>query len=372
MNKVWMLLLSLFMLTACSTEDSDSDALGKTEETPSTEVYAMGKRLAAVSTRADATPAQYTDAYFFIRVDGRIPGMSDAALSNDYIPYNGGSVFSPENKGKVDLSYPDWKVFSTTGNTRQYVYDTTGEEVNKVISDIPTYESLLTVNKKYVDKFASLDTKNLKIIWYVAKFSYGKWHVDGILTFEDTKDVTDIPGFDEEPGMNNSATENKLPKDFNGNIEVDIHQQQHSTWQEIKTSVHVRDLVEKTVVEIPLEYEHIAEVDDFAIRTYDLDLDAKVFINGKEYELDSSNPVKVTIEHKADKAVFTIVCKDAKYLKALHEQYNDGVTVEIHTYPKNLTNEEVWARLKNAKVSVTPSDYKNLIFNGATSTFFTE
>lgn len=364
-------MLSIFMLTACSTEDLGGNDSGKTEETPSTEVYAMGKRLAMSAAPAAATPAQYTDAYFFIRIDSRIPDISEFVVSNDYIPYDRGSVFAPENKGLVDLSYPDWKVLSPTGVTRQYVYDTTGEEVNKVISDVPTYESLLSVNKKYADKFANLDASKLKIIWYVAKYSYDKWHVDGILTFEDTKDVTDIPGFDEEPGMNNSAEE-KLPKDFNGNIEVDIHQQEHSTWQEIKTSVHVRDLVEKTVVEIPLEYEHIAEVDDFAIRTYDLELESKVFINGKEYELDSANPVKVTIEHRADKAVFTIVCKDAKYLKALHEQYKDGVTIEIHTYPKNLTNEEVWARLKNAKVSVTPSDYKNLIFNGATSAFFTE
>ena len=359
------------MLTACSTEDLGGDASNKKEDTPSTEVYAMGKRLAMSAAPTAAAPAQYTDAYFYIRIDSRIPGMSEVAMSKDYIPYDGGSVFAPENRGKVDLSYPDWKVFSTTGNTRQYVYDTTGEEVNKVIADIPSYQSLVSVNRKYVEKFANLDTKNLKIIWYVAKFSYGKWHVDGILTFEDTKDVTDIPNFDKEPDLDNSADE-KLPKDFNGNIEVDIHQQEHSTWQEIKTSVHVRDLVEKTVVEIPLEYEHIAEVDDFAIRTYDLELESKVFINGKEYELDSTNPVKVTIEHRADKAVFTIVCKDAKYLKALHEQYKDGVTIEIHTYPKNLTNEEVWARLKNAKVSVTPSSYKNLIFNGATSAFFTE
>lgn len=126
------------------------------------------------------------------------------------------------------------------------------------------------------------------------------------------------------------------------------------------------------MVEIPLEYENIAEADDFAIRTYDLKIGEKVFINGSEYVLDSKNPVKVTIEHRADKAVFTITCTDAKYLNALRKEYGDGVTVEIHTYPKNLTTEEVWMKLKNSKVKVSPETYENLVFKGATSAFFTE
>ena len=134
----------------------------------------------------------------------------------------------------------------------------------------------------------------------------------------------------------------------------------------------MRDLVDNVVVEIPLEYENIAEADDFAIRTYDVELDSRIYINGTEYALDSTNPVKVTIEHRADKAVFTIVCKDAKYLAALRKEFEDGVTVEIHTYPKNLTPEVVWGKLKNSTVKVSPATYENLIFKGATSALFTE
>ncbi len=96
------------------------------------------------------------------------------------------------------------------------------------------------------------------------------------------------------------------------------------------------------------------------------------YINGTEYALDSTNPVKVTIEHRADKAVFTIVCKDAKYLAALRKEFEDGVTVEIHTYPKNLTPEVVWGKLKNSTVKVSPASYEHLIFKGATSALFTE
>lgn len=147
---------------------------------------------------------------------------------------------------------------------------------------------------------------------------------------------------------------------------------EHKTWQEIKTTVHVRDLVDNVVVEIPLEYENIAESDDFAIRTYDVELESRIYINGTEYALDSTNPVKVTIEHRADKAVFTIVCKDAKYLAALRKEFADGVTVEIHTYPKNLTPEVVWGKLKNSTVKVSPATYEHLVFKGATSALFTE
>ena len=130
--------------------------------------------------------------------------------------------------------------------------------------------------------------------------------------------------------------------------------------------------MEKVTVEIPLEYDNIAEVDDFAIRTYDLELESKVFINKTEYTLDSTNPVKVTIEHQANKAVFTIVCTDEKYLQALRKEYGDGVTIEIHTYPKNISKEIVWTKLKSSEVKVSPSTYDNLIFKGATSAFFTE
>lgn len=45
----------------------------------------------------------------------------------------------------------------------------------------------------------------------------------------------------------------------------------------------MRDLVDNVVVEIPLEYENIAESDDFAIRTYDVELDSRIYINGTEY-----------------------------------------------------------------------------------------
>lgn len=138
----------------------------------------------------------------------------------------------------------------------------------------------------------------------------------------------------------------------------------------MKTSIHIRDLVESVTVEIPIGSQYIAEADDFALRTYDLELESKVYINGSEYILDSTNPVKITISHEADKVVITARCTDKAYLQALRKEYGDGVTIEVHTYQKDLTRAEAWAKIKQSKVTVLPSSYKGLIFKGATSAFF--
>lgn len=369
MKRILLFLLSAIMLIACS---SDDDGTAVKSSSPETQVYVMGVPMRSNVSTPTSTPATYVPAYFFIRVDNRIPEMG-ACKPNDYWPrtQRGGSVFNLANSGTLNVMYPYWKFYGMNGITR-YVYDTSGKAVEATLGDVPSFESMMSANRDHSLNFSNVNTENLHIIWYVAKMESGTWHVDGVLTFKSVDNITDVPGIDKDDKLEDSADTPSLPDDGKGNIEVDIHQQEHNTWQEIKTTVHVRDLVDNVVVELPLEYENIAEADDFAIRTYDLELESRVFINGREYALDSTNPVKVTIEHRADKAVFTIVCKDAKYLAALRKEYADGVTVEIHTYPKNLTPEVVWGKLKNSTVTVTPSSYEHLIYKGATSALFSE
>lgn len=387
MKKLYLLAMSALLLTACSSEEPTLKKDNK-EETPSTEVYAMGKQLFGINANSPLTwdddialaPMQsdnYATAYFFVRIDGRIPKPYGEYKANEYWPcdpsdtYNGSSVFAKANAGTVNVDYPYWKILSNNTQTKQYLYDTTGEAVKSVLGEIPTFESMMSVNKKDVDAVNSIDTKGLKIIWYVAKFSYGKWHVDGVLTYENVKDVTEVPGIDKEEDFDNSAEEVK-PELGKGNIEVDIHQQEHKDWQEIKTSVHIRDLVKSIKIEFPIGSEYIAESEGFAIRTYDFNLGQKVYINGKEYVLDSANPVKVSIEHQADKTVFILECRDEKYLNALRQEYGDGATIEIHTFTNNklITDRGVWDKLKQATVKTNPATYERLIFKGATSALF--
>lgn len=390
MKKLYLFALSALLLTACSSEEPTFK--GGKEETPSTEVYAMGQFLKGTNANSPliweddiaSAPLQSVNmvkAYFFIRIDGRIPLPNGMEPYNpiDYWPFDptaskdNGSVFAEANAGTINKDYPYWKFVSNDTNTKEYLYDTTGEAVQSVLGNVPSFESMMSVNKKDVEKANSIDASKYKIIWYVAKYTYGRWHVDGVLTFNETEDIKDIPGIKEEDNLDNSADEEK-PVLGQGNIEVDIHQQEHKDWQEIKTSVHVRDLVKSIKIEFPIGSQYIAESEGFAVRTYDLVLGQRVYINGTEYVLDSTNPVKLSIEHQADKTVFIIECRDQAYLNALRREYGDGATIEIHTFTNNqvITDREVWDRLKQATVKTNPATYEHLIYKGATSALFND
>lgn len=117
----------------------------------------------------------------------------------------------------------------------------------------------------------------------------------------------------------------------------------------------------------------MAEKDDFAVRTWDFNIESKVFINGSEYQFSETNPVNVTIEHQAEKVVITVDCTNAaEYIKALRKEYVDGVTVEVHTYGKDLSNVEVWQKVKLSTIRVEPAAYNRLKYKGATSSYFSE
>ena len=380
MNKIFLLLLSVLILSACSEEGAFTGNEGgaTTKQSPATKVYVQGKLL------NDFTSFNYTKAtnntkeaaaYYFIRIDNRIPEMFGQCDASLYFPRNtnkvdGGSVFSPLNTGTIKLDYPYWKTAEPSTHVGQYIYDTTGKKVLETVGTVPTLENIIAANQDASVDFSRIDPSKVKIIWYVSKFTWNRWHVDGVLTLNSTKDVTEVPGIEEDKDLDNSKDEPTINEGENGNIEVDIHQQEHNTWDEIKTSIHVRDLVDQVTVEIPIDKGHITDADDFALRLYDFELESKVFINGTEYTLDSTNPVKVTISHEDDKVIITVQCTDESYLNALRKEYGDGVTVEVHTYPKDLTKAEIWGKVKNSVVKVVPSTYDRLIYKGATSAFF--
>ena len=274
------------------------------------------------------------------------------------------TLISDKNYGIINLDYPydsEGAVYPAT----RYIYDSKGIATAKVLDSVPNLKELLEANQNtdYTDLINKINLDNCKVIWYVIKNgNRNGWHVDGVLTMKSTNDVNEIPGMEitENKDLVNSADKDTLPSEVtpgNGNIEVDIHQQKHQDWDEIKTSIHVRDLVDKVRVEIPLEKVNVAEADDFAIRTYDYELESKVFLNGKEYVLNDNNPINIAIEHLADKVVITISAINHDYIKALREAYGDGVTVEVHTYPKNLTEGEIFSRVQQSVVSVLPTTY---------------
>ena len=180
---------------------------------------------------------------------------------------------------------------------------------------------------------------------------------------QSTKTLTSI----ENPSDDSDAEGRGLDR---GNIEVDIHQQQHTAWDKIKISIHIRDLVDSVRVEIPIGEDNISEVDAFDKRTYLYTCGKQVLINGNEYALESDSPVRVTVEHRATMYVVIAECTDVSFLNALRHEFEDGVNIEVHSHPMGISRAQVWARLKQSKVNVFPEEYENLKFNGATSAFF--
>lgn len=92
------------MLTACS---SDDDGAGVKNNAPSTQVFVMGQEVKFNAAAPVSFLATYAPAYYFVRVDNRIPNMG-ACKPNYYWPrtVRGTSVFAEGNKGTVNTAYP--------------------------------------------------------------------------------------------------------------------------------------------------------------------------------------------------------------------------------------------------------------------------
>ena len=168
-----------------------------------------------------------------------------------------------------------------------------------------------------------------------------------------------IPGKGETPVVPSNPDSNPTPKPEptvrEGEVEFDIHQQEHKDWNEIKTSIHVRDTASVHVF-LPIPIESQAVSDDFDIRTgnvyqYVENIEAKFEFAGKEF----SFPVE--INHTATGIDILIDCTtaDAKEaLKLARGVFDDGITFEIHSYVNpNVATEQIWNWLKTVKLPST-------------------
>lgn len=168
-----------------------------------------------------------------------------------------------------------------------------------------------------------------------------------------------IPGKGETPVVPSNPDSNPTPKPEptvrEGEVEFDIHQQEHKDWNEIKTSIHVRDTAAVHVF-LPIPIESQAVSDDFDIRTgnvyqYVENIEAKFEFAGKEF----SFPVE--INHTATGIDILIDCAtaDAKEaLKLARGVFDDGITFEIHSYVNpDVATEQIWNWLKTVKLPST-------------------
>lgn len=351
---------------ACSNNDDNDvltpEAVAPETNKPATEIFVQGQALHLNAiTKADpvqtrlsvATGQTYNKwpyvntaegwevARFSIRADGFIPGYIDQSSTLYYgrsagkMGRNRGRVSSIYNYGRYnDRDYDYTKVSQKTGNNIglfRYVLDTEGMKTQLAILEQPSVVDILQDeiddNKKNLDKvnaWMALEAANpgyldKHVLWYVVKEVAGKsyWHVNGVIVDEEVADA-----------KTNILT--GVPND----VEVDIHQQIHQDWNEIKTSVHIRAACENLTINIPLAYEDIIEQDDFNIRVYDFYY--------KEYVISH------TITHDVNGITIAISNIPADLIKELRENYGDGLTVEIHSY---CTTDDIWEQLSRSKVT---------------------
>lgn len=119
-------------------------------------------------------------------------------------------------------------------------------------------------------------------------------------------------------------------------VEVDIHHQAHKDWNEIKTSIHLRDTANVRVF-IPVEKELQAMPDDFDIRTGEdytyIEKEVKEVVVVKYTIASKEFEIEVQVNHKADGIEILVGganCAEAlRYARGI---YNDGITFEIHSY----------------------------------------
>ena len=151
------------------------------------------------------------------------------------------------------------------------------------------------------------------------------------------------------------------PEEIEGEVVCNIHQQVHTDWSEIKTSVHIRAAVETVEVTIPIGAGYMAEQDDFAIRTYE----AYYTVGNAQY------PVTVEVSHNADNLVIKIGAVTAKMIAALEAESNDGLTIEVHSYTnKAITDAEAWQKMKGSTIKVGYN--KPTTYGKITSAIFTD
>ena len=226
------------------------------------------------------------------------------------------------------------------------------------------------------DSYGNTDVDNWRLYYwngnYYLGIDYKMVKDDGKIEPDGTYDdwiVKIIPGRGVTPVVPSTPDPNPTPKPEptptptpeptpvvrEGEVEFDIHQQEHKDWNEIKTSIHVRDTAAVHVF-LPIPMESQAVADDFDIRTgnvyqYVESFEAKFEFAGKEF----SFPVE--IDHTATGIDILIDCTtaDAKEaLKLARGVFDDGITFEIHSYVNpDVATEQIWNWLKTVKLPST-------------------
>lgn len=101
------------------------------------------------------------------------------AIKSEHVFYRG--------RIRTDLSaYAlQWKENTADHNTTHYIYSADGSAVAATIVEQPDVNALLQGTN------LTFNPETQKVIWYVTKFTYGSWHVDGVIVKKETQELKD-------------------------------------------------------------------------------------------------------------------------------------------------------------------------------------
>ena len=315
-----------------------------------------------------------------------------------YTDWNGAqhnNIDGSAHLDKLDIKeVRDWNSWELDSNGKPFSWASLYTHVNNFNSgkcdNAATHNAALMTQgfqgARAHDSYGNTDVDNWRLYYWNGNYYLGidykmvkddgKIEPDGIY---DDWIVKIIPGKGETPVVPSTPDPNPAPKPEptptptpeptpvvrEGEVEFDIHQQEHKDWNEIKTSIHVRDTAAVHVF-LPIPMESQAVADDFDIRTGDAykyvehksgenkyveKFEAKFEFAGKKF----SFPVE--INHTATGIDILIDCTTAEAKEALklaRGVFDDGITFEIHNYVNpDVATEQIWNWLKTVKLPST-------------------
>lgn len=362
MKKLVLFSLLSVALLGCSRDYLEQEAVKS--NLPDTRVFVQGHLVVEPTTKYSNLELDWPfvnstegweSARFSIRADRTTPDYMDHSSAL----YYGRSAGKPgNNRGMVYTNFPyghynDRDINYVTGGKDgqnvglfRYVFDKEGIQTQLAIKEAPKVSAILgdekadlqskknagTASAKELESLADIesllamgdDYLESHVLWYVVKevASKNRWHVNGTIV----NDPVPTPG----------------PYTVADNVEVDIHQQEHADWAEIKTSVHVRTDAESVVINIPLAYDDILEGDGVDVRIY------KDYFNGTEYD-----GLSINVTHDVKGITIAIEGINADKIKQYKQDFGDGLTVEVQSFCKNDDAERIWNAVKRSAVVTT-------------------
>ncbi len=386
---IWSLFLLGLVITSCSSEDFGGDVTNVLDNN----VKLYGTKSSQVSVYAGSIQLSTRGC----DVNGNMWPSLPAAISDTevsevlaYIATNpeglqwpGYTYYYVQHVGGAnhEYSYTDWNgalhtgINGTSGMEQLQIKENNGYWIHvnnfnagKCDNAATGNSALMTdgfIAAKTIAEFSSSEVEQYKIFyfkgaWYIG-FDFSANKGDGSVPADGIYDdwvVKIIPAAGETPVDPTDDPEDDPTPDpeetKKGEVEFDVHQQEHKDWNEIKTSIHLRDTVDvRLFIPIPKAYQAVA--DDFDIRAgidytrIDEVVEVKYVVAGEEFSIN------VEINHSDAGIEILIAGKDcAEALKHARGVYDDGITFEIHSYVYPTVEPAIiWSWLKNIECAQT-------------------